>query len=69
VETKPTSRPLEWVTGRANMAKTYATCMLATETASDSTVRVKLMAILQEEEEEEGEPKQCARVEEKYMTG
>jgi hypothetical protein len=51
------------------MAKTYATCMLATETASDSTVRVKLMAILQEEEEEEGEPKQCARVEEKYMTG
>lgn len=52
------------------MAKTYATCMLATETASDSTVRVKLTAILQEEEEEEeGEPKQCARVEEKYMTG
>jgi hypothetical protein len=48
------------------MAKTYATCMLATETASDSTVRVKLAATVQGEE---GDLKHCARVEGKYVTG
>jgi hypothetical protein len=46
------------------MAKTYATCMLATETASDSTVRVKLTATGWEEE---GESRSSVRESKKSM--